>query len=51
MHDTGRPSVACPLHESRFDLETGEPLRGPTNRPAKAYAVRIDGDAVLVRPS
>jgi NAD(P)H-dependent nitrite reductase small subunit len=49
MHDTGRPSVACPLHESRFDLETGEPLRGPTNRPAKAYAVLVEGDSVLVR--
>ena len=41
-------TVSCPLHESRFDLETGEPLRGPTSRPAKTFAVRLEGDAVFV---
>lgn len=41
-------TVSCPLHESRFDLDTGEPLRGPTSRPAKTYAVRVEGEAILV---
>ncbi len=41
-------TVSCPLHESRFDLETGEPLRGPTSRPAKTFAVRVEGDAIFV---
>jgi nitrite reductase/ring-hydroxylating ferredoxin subunit len=43
-------TVSCPLHESRFDLETGEPLKGPTSRPAKVFAVKIEGDAILVAP-
>jgi NAD(P)H-dependent nitrite reductase small subunit len=44
--EDGRRAVTCPLHASRFDLETGEPLRGPANRPVKTYPVSVDGDAV-----
>ncbi len=43
-------TVICPLHASRFDLATGEPLQGPANRPARTYDVRIEGDDVLVAP-
>jgi nitrite reductase/ring-hydroxylating ferredoxin subunit len=44
-------AVSCPMHESRFDLATGRPLRGPTSRPAKTFAVRVEGGGVLVSPS
>lgn len=43
-------TVSCPLHESRFDLATGEALRGPTSRPATTYETRIEEGAVFVGP-
>lgn len=43
-------TVTCPLHGSRFDLATGEPLRGPANRPTKTFGVRIEGGEVFVGP-
>jgi chlorite dismutase len=43
-------TVICPLHHSRFDLATGEPLVGPASRPAKAYNVRVEDGAVFVGP-
>lgn len=41
-------TVTCPLHGSRFDLATGEPLCPPAQRPVKTYAVRIEGDGILL---
>ncbi len=41
-------TVTCPLHGSRFDLATGKPLRGPANRPAKTYEVRVEGGDVFI---
>jgi 3-phenylpropionate/trans-cinnamate dioxygenase ferredoxin subunit len=36
--------IACPLHGARFDLETGQPLKGPASEPIETFAVRvIDG--------
>jgi nitrite reductase/ring-hydroxylating ferredoxin subunit len=43
-------TVSCPVHESRFDLETGEPLCGPTSRPATTYETRVENGAVFVGP-
>jgi chlorite dismutase len=43
-------TVSCPLHESRFDLATGEPLCGPTSRPATTYETRVEDGAVFVGP-
>lgn len=40
--------VTCPYHDSQFDLNTGEPVRGPANRPLPAYRVRVkDGEVFL----
>lgn len=40
--------VRCPLHGSRFDLRTGTPMEEPAEEPLTCYAVRVDGDDVLV---
>ena len=42
--------VQCPLHESRFSLRTGEFTDPPADTPVEAYAVRIEGDAIMVGP-
>lgn len=40
--------VKCPLHGSRFDLKTGEALDEPAHEPINTYAVKLDGDDILV---
>jgi 3-phenylpropionate/trans-cinnamate dioxygenase ferredoxin subunit len=42
--------VQCPLHDSCFDLRTGEPKDLPADKPVAVYAVRVDGDDILVGP-
>jgi nitrite reductase/ring-hydroxylating ferredoxin subunit len=41
--------VKCPLHGSRFDLATGKALDEPAEDNVKTYAVKIDGDDILVQ--
>ena len=41
--------VKCPLHGSRFDLNTGAALDEPAEDPVKTYPVRIEGDEILVQ--
>jgi 3-phenylpropionate/trans-cinnamate dioxygenase ferredoxin component len=41
-------SIECWLHGSRFDLRTGKPTGLPATIPVPVYAVRVDGDDVLV---
>ena len=41
--------VKCPLHGSRFDLNTGEALDDPAEDPIRTYAVKIDGDEIFVK--
>jgi 3-phenylpropionate/trans-cinnamate dioxygenase ferredoxin subunit len=41
--------VKCPLHGSRFDLNTGEALDEPAEDPVKTYPVKIAGDDILVK--
>jgi nitrite reductase (NADH) small subunit len=38
--------VACPLHERRYDLRTGEDLAG--GAPVAAYPVEVSGGMVMV---
>ena len=40
--------IECWLHGSRFDLRTGKPSGPPATEPVPVYAVRVEGDAVLV---
>jgi len=40
--------VKCPLHGSRFDLKTGAALDEPAEDPINTYAVKLDGDDILV---
>lgn len=40
--------VKCPLHGSRFDLRTGEPMEDPAEEPLRCHAVRVEDGAVLV---
>jgi 3-phenylpropionate/trans-cinnamate dioxygenase ferredoxin subunit len=41
-------TVECPLHGSRFDLRTGQPLGLPAFRPIAVYPVRVEDDSVYV---
>ena len=43
--------VECPLHGSRFNIETGDVRILPATRPVTAYEVKIEGDEVLVGPA
>jgi nitrite reductase/ring-hydroxylating ferredoxin subunit len=40
--------VSCPWHGSVFDLKDGKVVRGPAARPATAYRVRLDGEALVL---
>ena len=40
--------VTCPCHGSRFDVTTGEVLRGPAREPVRSYAVRVGNQALPV---
>lgn len=42
--------VQCPIHTGRFDVRTGRPTCPPALRPIATYAVRIEGEQVLVGP-
>ena len=40
--------IECPKHGSTFSLRTGEPRSLPATKPVPVYAVRVDGEAVVV---
>ncbi|MGH7907252.1 MAG: Rieske 2Fe-2S domain-containing protein, partial [Candidatus Binataceae bacterium] len=42
--------VMCPLHDGSFDLKTGEATSLPCKDPVTAYAVRVEGDDILLGP-
>jgi len=43
--------VECPWHGSRFNLKTGEVTSPPAGEAVARYAVRLEGDDVLVGPA
>jgi len=40
--------VICPCHGSRFDVTTGQLLRGPAQTPVRSYSVRIENQALQI---
>ncbi len=42
--------VECPLHGSRFNVATGEVRILPATKPVASYAVKVEGDEILVGP-
>ncbi len=40
--------VECPLHGAEFDIKTGQAKTLPAVSPVPTYAVKVEGDAVLV---
>lgn len=40
--------IECPRHGSTFDLRTGKAVTLPATRPQATYAVRVEGDDVIV---
>lgn len=38
--------VKCPLHGSRFSLQTGEPLEEPADEALQTYSVTVKDDSV-----
>ena len=40
-------TITCPCHGSRFDVTTGAVLRGPAERPVRAWVVRQEGEALV----
>lgn len=40
--------VKCPLHNSRFNVRTGEVLEEPAEEPLRTYPVRKEGGRVFV---
>jgi 3-phenylpropionate/trans-cinnamate dioxygenase ferredoxin subunit len=40
--------IECPKHGSMFSLTTGDALTLPATRPVPVYAVRVDGEDVIV---
>jgi 3-phenylpropionate/trans-cinnamate dioxygenase ferredoxin subunit len=41
-------TIECPLHGSRFDIRTGAVLSLPAFEPIEIYAVRVEGEDVLI---
>lgn len=42
--------VECPSHGSRFDVRTGAVRGEPAYEPVQSFAVRVEGNDILVGP-
>jgi 3-phenylpropionate/trans-cinnamate dioxygenase ferredoxin component len=43
--------LTCPVHLARFDVSDGRVLRGPAREDVRTYAVRVEGDDILIEES
>ena len=41
-------NIECPLHQSQFDIRSGKALCAPATEDLRTYAVKFDGDEVLI---
>src|SRR5712691_3403269 len=46
--DVDLETIECPKHGSTFDLNSGAPRTLPATLPVRAYAVKTDGDDILI---
>ncbi len=40
--------IECPLHGGAFEIRTGRPVSFPVVVPAQKYAVKVEGDTILI---
>jgi nitrite reductase/ring-hydroxylating ferredoxin subunit len=45
----GSECLVCPWHDSAFDLDNGEPRRGPAANPQEKLEVRMEAGRVMAR--
>ena len=41
-------ALTCPIHPAGFDIRDGRVLRGPAREPLPTYAVRLEGELILI---
>ena len=46
--DVEDETIECPKHGSTFDLNTGRPRTLPATQPVDAFAVKVEGDDVMI---
>lgn len=49
--DLEEGEVVCPLHGAVFDVASGVPVTPPATQALRKFAIRIEGDDVLVGPA
>jgi nitrite reductase/ring-hydroxylating ferredoxin subunit len=40
--------IECPIHQGQFDVRTGEAIRPPCTEPLRTFAIRREGEDLLV---
>lgn len=43
--------IFCPLHSGSFDIRTGAAVKRPATNPIRIFAVRVQGEDILVGPA
>ena len=48
--DLEEGEIVCPLHGAVFDVVSGRPVTPPATEALRKFAIRVDGDDVMVGP-